>query len=118
MRPLLIYDPPEGIKQWPEIPTLKRLGYNFEVPLYEPVVAAPKGVPRPVVDRLVAAFSEAMKSTTFQSIAEAQEVALSENPLSGDELGRVMKSQFKFYGQLIAEVGLERNSDWDGKPLR
>lgn len=108
MRPLLIYDPPEGIKQWPEIPTLKRLGYNFEVPLYEPVVAAPKGVPRPVVDRLVAAFSEAMKSTTFQSIAEAQEVALSENPLSGDELGRVMKSQFKFYGQLIAEVGLEK----------
>ena len=108
VRPLLIYDPPEGIKQWPEVPSLKKLGYDFEVPLFEPIIAAPKGVPRPIADKLIAAFAEGIKTSTFENIAMTFEVALAEKPLSGDELGKIVKSQFHFYGQLIQELGLQK----------
>jgi tripartite-type tricarboxylate transporter receptor subunit TctC len=106
LRPVLSYDN-EGLEEWPDIPTLKKLGYDFEVPLCE-VVAAPKGVPKPVVDKLVTAFSEAMKSPQVQNVAREQASIISEKPLSGDGLHKFIGTQFNFYGQLIKEMGLQK----------
>jgi tripartite-type tricarboxylate transporter receptor subunit TctC len=105
LRPLLIYDPPEGIEQMPEIPTLKRLGYGFEVPIFE-VMAAPKGLPKPIADKLIAAFAEAMKSPQFQNVAREQETILSGKILSGDDLHKTIETQYNSYGTLIKELGL------------
>jgi tripartite-type tricarboxylate transporter receptor subunit TctC len=107
LRALLIYDPPEGIEQMPEIPTLKKLGYRFEVPIFE-VIAAPKGVPKPIADKLSAAFGEAMKSPQFQNVARDQETILSGKILAGDDLHKMMEVQYNSYGGLIKELGLEK----------
>jgi len=107
LKPLLMYYPPEGIEQWPEVPTLKRLGYEFEIPLFE-VIAAPKGVPKPIADKLIAAFSEAMKSPQYRDMARAQETIFSDKILSGDELHKFVKIQFNFFGTLIKELDLQK----------
>jgi len=105
LRPLLIYDPPEGIEQIPEIPTLKKLGYGFESPIFE-VMAAPKGVPKAIADKLSAAFAEAMKSPHFQNVSREQETILSAKILSGDDLRKTIETQYHFYGDLIRDLGL------------
>jgi tripartite-type tricarboxylate transporter receptor subunit TctC len=107
LRPLLIYDPPEGIEQMPEVPTIRRLGYKWEVPIFE-VMAAPKGLPRAITDKLIAAFAEAMKSPQFQNVAREQETILSGRILSGEDLHKTMETQYHFYGTLIKELGLEK----------
>ena len=107
LRPLLIYDPPEGIEQMPEVPTIKKLGYNWEVPIFE-VMAAPKGLPKPIADKLIAAFAEAMKSPRFQNVAREQETILSGKILSGEDLHKTIETQYHFYGSLIKELGLEK----------
>ncbi len=106
LRPVLSYDN-EGLDEWPDVPTLKRLGYDFEVPLCE-VVAAPRGVPKSVVDKLVTAFSEAMKSPQVQAVAREQASIIAEKPLSGERLQSFIATQFNFYGRLIKEMGLEK----------
>jgi tripartite-type tricarboxylate transporter receptor subunit TctC len=107
LRPLLIYDPPEGIEQWPEIPTIKRLNYGFESPIFE-VVAAPRGVPKPIADKIIVAFSEALKSPQFQTVAREQETIQSGKPLTGNDLYKSIDTQFNFYGALIKELGLQK----------
>ncbi len=106
LRPILSYDN-EGFDEWSDIPTLKKLGYDFEVPLCE-VIAAPKGVPKPIVDKLVAAFSEALKSPLVQNVAREQASIIPEKPLSGNELHKFIGTQFNFYGQLIKDMGLQK----------
>jgi tripartite-type tricarboxylate transporter receptor subunit TctC len=108
LRPLLIYDPPEGIKQWPEVPSLKKLGYGFDVPLFEPIIAAPKGVPKVITDKLIAVFAEGIKTAAFENTAATFEVALAEKPLAGEDLAKIVRTQFQFYGQLIKELGLDK----------
>ncbi len=105
LRLLLVFDP-EGIDQWPEIPTFKKMGYDFEAPTAQ-MVSAPKGVPKPIMDKLIATFSEAMMSPEFQKVAREQEL-LSAKPFSGSDFQKWLQSQFNMYSGFIKEVGLKR----------
>ena len=105
LRLLLVYET-EGIDQWPEIPTFKKLGYHFEVPTAQ-MVSAPKGVAKPIMDKLIATFSEAMMSPEFQKVARDQEL-LSAKPFSGQDFQKWLQSQFNMYNQFIKEVGLRK----------
>jgi tripartite-type tricarboxylate transporter receptor subunit TctC len=108
LRLLLVFDP-EGIDQWPEIPTFKKLGYDFEVPTAQ-MISAPRGVPKSTLDKLVATFSEAMRSPQFQKVARDQEL-LSAEPFSGTEFHKWLESQFNMYGTFIREIGLQKKED-------
>ncbi len=57
-RPLLLFDS-LGNEEWPNVPGFEKLGYNFE-PAAAQMIFAPKGVPKPLMDKLTAAFSGAM----------------------------------------------------------
>jgi tripartite-type tricarboxylate transporter receptor subunit TctC len=105
LRLLLVFDP-EGIDQWPEIPTFKKMGYGFEAPTAQ-MVSAPKGVPKPIMDKLIATFSEAMMSPEFQKVAREQEL-LSAKPFSGSDFQKWLQSQYNMYGVFIKEVGLKK----------
>lgn len=54
LRLLLVFEP-EGIEQLPEIPTFKKMGYDFETPTAQ-MISAPKGVPKQILERLEAVF--------------------------------------------------------------
>lgn len=105
LRLLLVFDP-EGIDQWPEIPTFKKLGYNFEVPTAQ-MLSAPKGVAKPIIDKLIATFSEAMMFPEFQRVARDQEL-LSAKPFTGSDFQKWLQSQYNMYGGFIQEVGLKK----------
>jgi tripartite-type tricarboxylate transporter receptor subunit TctC len=97
----------EEIKEFPEVPAFKSLGYDFKVPLGPlHIITAPKGVPKPIVQKLVAAFSEATKSTEFRNVATATSQIVFY--LSGDELRQTLESQSKFYGELVKEMGPQK----------
>jgi len=105
LRLLLVFDP-EGIEQWPEIPTFKKIGYDFEAPTAQ-MISAPKGVAKPIIDKLIGIFSEAMMSPEYQKVAREQEL-LSVKPLTGSDFQKWLQSQFNMYGIFINEVGLKK----------
>ncbi len=105
LRLLLVFDP-EGIKEWPEVPTFKKLGYDFETPTAQ-MISAPKGVPKPVMDKLVTVFSEAMMSSQYQKVADQQEL-MSAKPFSGADFQAWLQGQHDMYGTFIKELGLQK----------
>ncbi|MBP1730180.1 MAG: TctC [Deltaproteobacteria bacterium] len=107
-RLLLVFDP-EGVDQFPDVPTFKQLGYNFDAPTAQ-MLSAPKRVPKPIMDRLVAVFSEAMMTPQFQKFAKDQEL-LSVKPLAGADFQKWLQSQYTMYGTFINEVGLRKKTD-------
>lgn len=105
LRLILIFDP-EGMEEWPEIPTLRKLGYKFEVPTAQ-MVSAPKGVPKPIIDKLTTVFSDAVLSPQFQKVARDQEL-MAAKPLTGTDLQKWLQSQYDMYGTFTKEVGLKK----------
>ncbi len=105
LRLLLVFDP-EGMDEFPEVPTFKKIGYKFETPTAQ-MVSAPKGVPKPIMDRLIAVFSEAVMSPQFQKVAADQEL-LAAKPLTGADFQKWLQQQYTMYGTFIKEVGLQK----------
>jgi tripartite-type tricarboxylate transporter receptor subunit TctC len=108
LRLLLVFDP-EGIDEYPDVPTFKKIGYGFEAPTAQ-MISAPKRVPKPVIDRLIAVFSEAMMTPQFQKVGREQEL-LSVKPLAGADFQKWLQSQYTMYGTFINEVGLKKKAD-------
>ena len=105
LRLLLIIES-EGMEGWADVPTFKKVGYNFETPTAQ-MISAPKQLPKPVTDRLIAVFSEAMMTPQFQKVAKDQEL-LSVKPLAGADFQKWLQSQYTMYGTFIKEVGLQK----------
>jgi tripartite-type tricarboxylate transporter receptor subunit TctC len=106
MRPLMTFER-ERDEEWPEVPTSKDLGYGFEVPLCE-LIVAPRGVPKPIMGKLITAFSEGMKSQEVQNLGKTLVSIVSQKPLSGDELQTFVENRYNFYGPLIRELELKK----------
>lgn len=105
LRLLLAYDP-EGIEEFPDVPTFKKMGYNFEAPTAQ-MISVPGRTPKAVTDRLTAVLSEAMMSPYYQKVAREQELT-SVKPLVGAEFQKWLKSQYDAYGNSIKEIGLKK----------
>jgi len=105
LRLILVYES-EGIEQFPEAQTFKKLGYEFEVPTAQ-MISVPKDVPKPIIDKLIAVFSEAMMSPQFQKVAREQEL-LSAKPFTGAEFHQWLQAQYNTYATFIKEVGLQK----------
>ena len=105
LRLLLIIES-EGMEGMADIPTFKKVGYNFETPTAQ-MVSAPKGLPKPILDRLISVFSTAMMTPQFQKVAQDQEL-LSVKPLAGADFQKWLQQQYNMYGTLIKEVGLQK----------
>jgi tripartite-type tricarboxylate transporter receptor subunit TctC len=93
---------------WADIPTFKKVGYNFETPTAQ-MVSGPKGMPKPVIDRLISVFSSAMMTPQFQKVAQDQEL-LSVKPLAGADFQKWLQQQYNMYGTFIKEVGLQKEA--------
>jgi tripartite-type tricarboxylate transporter receptor subunit TctC len=107
LRLLLVFDE-VGIEQYPEVPTFKKVGYNFETPTAQ-MISAPKGIPAPLMDKLVAVFSEAMNSPEYQRVASQQEL-LSASPFGGADFQRWIQEQHDSYGKFIEQLGLQKGN--------
>jgi len=96
----------ERSEAYPQIPTLKDLGFNIPTPMILNVVG-PKGIPAPIVKKLEDTFTKAMKDPTFIK-------GMNENlryPIvhrSSKELGDYMTRSFEAYEKILKEMGLAK----------
>jgi tripartite-type tricarboxylate transporter receptor subunit TctC len=112
--------PPEGISQvqagklrivalfsekrfdmFPNIPTCKEQGVNFAMGQWRGL-AAPKGTPPAVIQKLHDAFKKGMEDAGFKK--NAKDMAVNLEYLSSSDLGKVMAEDHEFYGKLVKEI--------------
>lgn len=89
-------------KGYEEVPTLKERGFDIAVLPYEFVIA-PKGVPRPVVEKLTGAFKKAVESPTFREYADRR--GLEVRYLGPAELAERLQADAKVLRQIVEEFG-------------
>ncbi len=82
----------------PEIPTMKELGYDYEVPFWT-AIYAPKNTPKAIVDKLAAASRKAMGDNGVTK--RLSDIGTESVGSSIEELDRLNRSQFKLYRDLI-----------------
>jgi tripartite-type tricarboxylate transporter receptor subunit TctC len=112
--------PPEGISQvqagklriialfsekrfdmFPNIPTCKEQGVNFAMGQWRGL-AAPKGTPRAVIQKLHDAFKKGMEDAGFKK--NAKDMAVNLEYMSSSELGKVMAEDHEAFGKLVKEI--------------
>jgi tripartite-type tricarboxylate transporter receptor subunit TctC len=112
--------PPEGISQvqagklrimalfsetrfdmFPNIPTCKEQGVNFAMGQWRGL-AAPKGTPPAVIQKLHDAFKKGMEDAGFKK--NAKDMAVNLEYMSSSELGKTMAADHEFYGKLVKEI--------------
>ena len=107
--PLLVFSD-ERNSFLPDIPTAKESGYDVPVAQYR-AVAAPKGTPQDVKDKLLAAFRETFKSDAYKSFNEQN--LLTPKEISGEEVVTQWKDYAAKYKSLAEkyDISLSGTSD-------
>jgi tripartite-type tricarboxylate transporter receptor subunit TctC len=91
----------------PDIPTLDELGLKgFEVGIWHGLYA-PKGTPKPVIDKLVAALQEAIKDETVKKrFADLGAETMPVSQANPEALRNHLKAEIDKWGPLIKKAGV------------
>jgi tripartite-type tricarboxylate transporter receptor subunit TctC len=82
----------------PDIPTMKEVGLDFEVPFWT-ALYAPKNTPKPIIDKLAAAAQKAMKDPAIvKRLSDLGTESVGSTPA---ELDAMNKQQFELYRKLV-----------------
>ena len=104
LRPLAVYSETR-MKAYPDVPTLKELGYNVASPVVYGLLA-PKGTPREVVDALYGALKKVTAKYSDQ-IAVNLAVSGAELRLMGpEEYAAHLRAQQKLYSDAVRHLDL------------
>ena len=99
LRPLAVFGDTR-LKAYPDVPTLKELGYNVGSPtLYG--ISAPKGTPREVVDALYAAAKKATDKYNDSIAANLNLFGAEVRLLGPDEYAAYLKSQNQLFSSAL-----------------
>lgn len=100
--PLLVFSE-ERNTFLPDVPTAKESGYDVPVAQYR-AVAAPKGTPQDVKDKLLAAFKETFKSEAYQEFNKKN--MLTPKEVSGEEVVTQWKDYAAKYKSLVEKYDI------------
>ena len=91
----------------PEVPTMSEAGLpNFEVGVWH-ALYAPKGTPKPIIDKLVKALQEAMKDPTVkQRFAELGTEPVAEKLITPEALRVHLKAEVEKRAPIIKKAGI------------
>ncbi len=112
--------PPEGISQiqagklriialfaekrfdmFPDVPTVKEQGVNFTMGMWRGI-AAPKGTPPAVIQKLHDAFKKGMADPGF--VKNAKDMAVNLEYLGPGDYGKLMAEDHESFGKLVKEI--------------
>jgi tripartite-type tricarboxylate transporter receptor subunit TctC len=82
----------------PNVPTMKELGFDFEVPFWT-ALYAPKGTPRPVIEKLAAAAKKAMSDPAV--VKRLSDIGTESVGSTAAELDRLNREQFMLYRTIV-----------------
>ena len=97
----------QRVKSLPDVPTLEEVGLKgFEVGIWHGLYA-PKGTPKPVVDKLVAALQDALKDPTVnQRFADLGAAAYPVDKATPAALQAHVKAEINKWGPIIKKAGV------------
>ncbi len=84
----------------PGVPTLKELGYTYAVLMEVYMLAAPKGTPPSIVEKLTEAFRKAAQTSEYRTKVKAL-YSYPEKPLYGDKLKEFIAYEYARSGEII-----------------
>ena len=102
VRPLVSYAR-QRVPGYPDLPTLKELGYDFVHELIA-IVIGPAGLPADVVKRLEAAYKSAMETNEYKTVLE--KAGRAPYYLTGAELDRHLKERWEKTEKLFKDAGI------------
>ena len=102
MRLLAVFDE-ERMKEFPQIPTLKELGYDIAAPSCLGI-AGPKNLPAPVVSTLSAAIKKAVADPRFVELMDKIMIKIAYQ--DAEEFGAYIRKIYDEQGKVIREAGL------------
>ncbi|MEV4953547.1 Bug family tripartite tricarboxylate transporter substrate binding protein [Paenarthrobacter nitroguajacolicus] len=103
--PLLVFSE-ERNTFLPDTPTAKEAGYDVPVAQYR-AVAAPKGTPQEVKDKLLASFQETFKSDAYKEFNKKN--SLTPKEISGEEVVAEWKGYAAKYKELVEKYDISLN---------
>ena len=95
------------ISALPDIPTMSEAGMpNFTVSVWH-ALYAPKGTPKPIIDKLAKALQEALKDATLkQRFADLGSEPVSQDRATPEALRAHLKSEIDKWGPIIKKAGV------------
>jgi tripartite-type tricarboxylate transporter receptor subunit TctC len=92
-------------ERYPQVPTLKEIGYP--VISASPLgIIAPKGLPRPIADKLHDAFRKAMDDADFQAIMKKFDMSMLY--LNTEDYEKFFRQDSEQIGRLVQKLGLQK----------
>ena len=92
----------------PNVPTVSEAGYPEINVVAWYGFAVPRGTPQPVIDKIMAAFNEALKDPRVRELLEKQALQPVE-PMSASQLGELYAEDTEKYAKVIREAGIKRS---------
>ena len=103
-RPLVLWKREKGFDEYPEVPTLKDLGYDIPSPSFYQGVQGPKGIPEGILRKIEEAFTRAMKEPAFVKGMKDLRTLISYRDRK--ELGAYVANEFEVYQKFLKELGI------------
>jgi tripartite-type tricarboxylate transporter receptor subunit TctC len=100
---LLVVWTDQRLKAFPNVPTLREKGYPFSVHSALSLMG-PAGMPKPVVEKLQNAFSQAMESKAFLDVMDKFDMPPAY--LGSDALTKLVNKDYTETGELIKSLGI------------
>jgi tripartite-type tricarboxylate transporter receptor subunit TctC len=112
LRAIAIPQGDDRLSAFPDIPTLKEVAKEFgmksTVLFPGLMIAAKKGVPGPIVEKLATVFNQARMSSGFQKYAKENYIFQDGMPLVGQKLQDYLTNAYKDIGEMIQKLGIEK----------
>lgn len=98
---------PQRLPSLPEVPTMNEAGLpNFKMTVWH-ALYAPKGTPKPIIDRLSKALQDALKDPNLkQRYAELGAEAVAHDRATPDALREHLKAEIEQWGPIIKKAGV------------
>ncbi len=96
------------LKSWPDVPTLREQGYDyFNDSIF--MFAAPKGTPRPVVEKLQEAFHKAMEEPGFSDIMAR--IEFEPDYMNSADTSKALQEAYVRIGKIIRDLKIPREDE-------
>lgn len=104
--PLLVFSN-ERISQYPDVPTAKEMGYNFDFEVWK-FIAAPKDTPDEIIDYLYDGFNNILSDPEIKNLLEEGGSEMMDHNTPKDVEEKLMNN-VEQTGKLLDELGLSQN---------
>jgi tripartite-type tricarboxylate transporter receptor subunit TctC len=89
---------------YPDVPTLKELGYPIALESYYSLFA-PKGTPKEILDRIYGAYRRTLEEDREEITKRAKGIHQVPRVLGPEELGKISQESYVFYKDMISKMG-------------